>query len=400
MPSLKNVSQLNAEIDTAVNVTGPAPRKTTAQGLNGVLKSLAVELTARGPAAPLPLATPTTPGAVKVGARLTVAPDGTVAAASQVQNGLVPNTPTTAPSVAAVNTALTSLGTAIATEKNRLDNLVTGSPGALDTLAEISRQLAADEQGAAALLAAQAQHTQQLARLKPLVAGTDIVFDTSAVPGAIVVNGVESPAVLTAVARRYHDGAWVASPTYYEAIAGLADGELAVFNCPSAAEAVPRATRCYGSVDAAGFAFVVQAELRFGCDKGYVRNADFSGSGRLVATSTGVPGGCVYVLAHVRSALPLTVGAGARLSLDGYVATAPHTITYAGTLVVHANCDLTGVTLVANGSGVLDDRRAAPVASPAARPGCCCRRRKHCCRPCRRGKTIIRLLRPAQRPPG
>jgi hypothetical protein len=395
MPPLKDVSQLNAEIDTAVNVAGPTARKTTASGLNGLLKSLAAELTARAPAA-LPLATPTTPGAVKVGPNLTVGPDGTVAAAAQVQNSLTPASATIAPSAGAVTAALANLESAIGTERKRLDALVTGAPAALDTLAEISRQLVADEQGAAALLAAQHQHTQQLASLKPLVAGANITLDASSVPGSIVLSGGASSAALSAVARRYHNGAWLASATYYEAIASVGDAELAVFNSPSAA-ALTTATRCYGSVDAAGFACVVHAELRVGCYKGYVRNADFSGRGSLVATSAGASGGCEYVLAHVRSSLPLTVSAGAVLSLDGYVATAPHTITYAGTLVVHATCDLHGVTLVKSGNGVLDDRRPAPTAPGL--PRCPCRRRRssHCCRPCRRGKTIIRLLVPARR---
>lgn len=361
MLSPKTISQLNAEIDAAVNVAGPAPRKTTASGLNGLLKSLAVELTAP---------------------------------ATTVQNSLVPSTPTAPPSVAAVNAALAGLNTALTAEKTRLDTLVTGAPAALDTLAEISRQLAADERGTAALLATQSQHTQQLAGLKPLVAGANIAFSPGPTPGSLVVNATTAPDVLSAAARRFHDGSWLPCPTYAEALAGLGPAELAVLNRPQAAVGIATATRCYGSVDAAGLPLVVDAVLSFGCYQGYVRHADFSGRGRLLATSVGVPDGCVFVLAQVRSSVNLTVGAGARLSLDGYVATAPHTITYAGTLVIHANCDLTGVTLEPNGSGVLDDRRAL-AAAPAARPGCC-RRRKHCCRPCRRGKTIIRLLKPAR----
>ena len=54
------------------------------------------------------------------------------------------------------------LQTQITTEKNRMDTLVANAPQALDTLAEIAAQLAADEAGAAAILATQQQHTQEL----------------------------------------------------------------------------------------------------------------------------------------------------------------------------------------------------------------------------------------------
>ncbi|MDB5269648.1 MAG: hypothetical protein JWP58_2688 [Hymenobacter sp.] len=372
----KNISQLTAEIDTAVNVTGPAPHKTTASGLNTLLKSLAAELTTPAPVSPLPLATTSAAGAVKVGANLTVAPDGTVAAAAQVQNGLAPDTATAAPSVAAVNTALTgltttlaSLSTALTTEKTRMDTLVAGAPAALDTLAEISSQLAADAQGAAALLATQNQHTQQLATLKPLVAGTNVSFNTSTTPGSIIISATVPPDVLSAVARRYRNGGggWITHTSYYEAIASLGDTELAVLNRLQYTAGITTATMCYGSVEAAGFPIVVNAVFSFGCYNGYIRNASFSGSGSLVATSSGVPNGCIYVLANVRSSLKLTVNAFATLYLDNYVATAPHTITYAGTLVIHANCDLTGVTLVKSGNGVLDDRRDVLVAPNGSR---------------------------------
>ena len=55
------------------------------------------------------------------------------------------------------------LRAALDTQKTRLDALVAGAPQALDTLAELAALLAADEQGTAALLATQQQHTQQLA---------------------------------------------------------------------------------------------------------------------------------------------------------------------------------------------------------------------------------------------
>jgi hypothetical protein len=64
-----------------------------------------------------------------------------------------------------VDAADATLQAAISTEKNRIDNLVTGAPGALDTLAEIAAQLASDEAGAAAILATQQQHTQELANV-------------------------------------------------------------------------------------------------------------------------------------------------------------------------------------------------------------------------------------------
>ena len=53
----------------------------------------------------------------------------------------------------------------ITTEKNRMDTLVANAPQALDTLKEISDQLAADVQGTAAILATQQQHTQALANV-------------------------------------------------------------------------------------------------------------------------------------------------------------------------------------------------------------------------------------------
>lgn len=279
------------------------------------------------------------------------------AAATLVQNSLTPNTSTAAPSVTAVNGALTTLTTAVTTQKNRLDTLVNGAPAALDTLAEISSQLAADEQGAAAMLATQNQHTQQLANLKPIVAGTNITFDTATTPGSTIIRATVPVDVLSAVARRYHFG-WLTAPSYAAAMGNLGDTELAVFNRLDYS-AVTTATMCYGSVEAAGFPVVVNGTtLSFGCYEGYLRNAVFSGSGSLAATSSGVPNGCVYLFANVRSSLPLSIGVNAKLSLDNYVATAPHTITYAGTLVVHPNCDLTGVTLVKSGNGVLDDRRS------------------------------------------
>lgn len=57
---------------------------------------------------------------------------------------------------------LAALSAALDAQKTRLDNLVANAPQALDTLKELATQLAADEQGAVAILATQQQHTQQL----------------------------------------------------------------------------------------------------------------------------------------------------------------------------------------------------------------------------------------------
>ncbi|WP_201979314.1 hypothetical protein [Hymenobacter rubidus] len=59
--------------------------------------------------------------------------------------------------------AVSQLQAAIDAQTDRLNNLVAGAPEALDTLAEIAAQQAADETGTAAMLATQQQHTQQLA---------------------------------------------------------------------------------------------------------------------------------------------------------------------------------------------------------------------------------------------
>ena len=66
--------------------------------------------------------------------------------------------------------AVTELSNRITTEKNRLDNLVANAPVALDTLKEIGDQLAADEQGAAAMLATLNQHTSAL---------TNVIYKTT-----------------------------------------------------------------------------------------------------------------------------------------------------------------------------------------------------------------------------
>ncbi|WP_201980384.1 hypothetical protein [Hymenobacter rubidus] len=61
------------------------------------------------------------------------------------------------------SSAVSQLQAAIDAQTDRLNNLVAGAPEALDTLAEIAAQQAADETGTAAMLATQQQHTQQIA---------------------------------------------------------------------------------------------------------------------------------------------------------------------------------------------------------------------------------------------
>lgn len=261
---LKNLRQLATEIDDAVHPDGPNG-KTTAAGVNAVLKSLATELTiipqeaaqaatrkadlgtnGRVPATQLPAATATTLGMVKAGTGLAIQDDGTIsigAAAQATQNALAPASSVLAPTVDAVNDGLSIVRAAINTEKGRLDNLVANAPAALDTLAEIASQLAADETGAAALLATQNQHTSQingntagttantasiasintalntkvtavtglglssndytsaekikLGTLTPVVAGANIGLDTNTQPGKTIINNAMPAASAT-----------------------------------------------------------------------------------------------------------------------------------------------------------------------------------------------------------
>jgi ABC-type transporter Mla subunit MlaD len=58
---------------------------------------------------------------------------------------------------------LATLRAALDAQQAHLNNLVANAPQALDTLKEIYDQLAADEQGTAAILATQQPHSQELA---------------------------------------------------------------------------------------------------------------------------------------------------------------------------------------------------------------------------------------------
>ena len=305
---LKNLRQLTTEIDAAVHTDGP-DGKTTAVGVNAVLKSLATEVTllpqeaalaaarkadlgpdGRVPATQLPTATATTLGMVKAGAGLAIQDDGTItvgAAAQSTQNALAPASAVLAPTVDAVNTGLSAVRAAIDTEKGRIDTLVVNAPAALDTLAEIASQLAADATGAAALLATQSQHTSQLtlntaaiaattasladfnsalgtkvtavaglglsgndytgpektklAALTPVVAGENIGLDTTAQPGKTVVSNT-MPAASATTAGYLTSASFAAFSSKQNALASadaLPEGTANLYFTPARVRATP-----------------------------------------------------------------------------------------------------------------------------------------------------------------
>lgn len=305
---LKNLRQLTTEIDAAVHTDGP-DGKTTATGVNAVLKSLATELTllpqeaaqaatrkadlgtnGRVPATQLPAATATTLGMVKAGAGLAIQDDGTLsvgATAQSNQNALTPASAVLAPTVDAVNNGLSAVRAAINTEKGRIDNLVANAPAALDTLAEIASQLAADETGTAALLATQNQHTSQingntagtaantasiasintalsskvaavaglglssndytspektkLGTLTPVVAGVNIGLDTTTQPGKTVVNNT-MPAASATTAGYLTSASFAAFNGKQNALANadaLPEGTANLYFTPARVRATP-----------------------------------------------------------------------------------------------------------------------------------------------------------------
>lgn len=305
---LKNLRQLTTEIDAAVHPDGP-DGKTTAAGVNAVLKSLATELTiipqeaaqaatrkadlgtnGRILATQLPAATATTLGMVKAGAGLAIQGDGTLsvgATTQSTQNALLPASTVLAPTVDAVNNGLGDVRAAINTEKARIDNLLANAPAALDTLAEIASQLAADETGAAALLATQSQHTSQinlntagsaantasiadlntalsfkvtavaglglssndytsaektrLGTLTPMVAGTNIGLDTSSQPGKMVVNNT-MPAASATTAGYLTSASFTTFSSKQSALANadvLPEGTTNLYFTPARVRATP-----------------------------------------------------------------------------------------------------------------------------------------------------------------
>jgi hypothetical protein len=84
---------------------------------------------------------------------------------------------------------LAALRAALTAQKTRLDNLVDNAPQALDTLQEIADQLAADEYGAAAILATQQQHTQQLANDVVHRTGDETIDGSKYFKQGVVVDG-------------------------------------------------------------------------------------------------------------------------------------------------------------------------------------------------------------------
>jgi len=100
----------------------------------------------------LPVASASVLGGFKVGTNLIMDVDGVLSAQGSVaQNSLAPSS-TLAPTVDAVNAGLAINTSAILAEKNRIDTLIVGAPGVLDTLKEIADQIAADQTGVAGIL--------------------------------------------------------------------------------------------------------------------------------------------------------------------------------------------------------------------------------------------------------
>jgi hypothetical protein len=148
-----------------------------------------------------------------------------------------------------VDAADAALQSKIDTEKNRIDTLVTGAPQALDTLKEIADQIAADEAGAAAMLATIQQHTQALSLKANLNGGNSFDGDQSITNGFLYANGsrlygLVSDKVAEGVTNKYYTDAKVQAlvdsvytgyfnPTYSESplyIGQAASGTLQFIN--------------------------------------------------------------------------------------------------------------------------------------------------------------------------
>ncbi|RZK39425.1 MAG: hypothetical protein EOO61_07195, partial [Hymenobacter sp.] len=98
-----------------------------------------------------------------------------------------------------VDGAVATVAAGVKTQSDRIDTLVNGAPAALDTLKEIADQIAADEAGAAAILATQQQHTQQLTNVVHLT-GAESVAGSKTFTDKLAIGAPNLDAQLTVVA--------------------------------------------------------------------------------------------------------------------------------------------------------------------------------------------------------
>lgn len=189
--------------------------------------------------------------------------------------------------------------------------------------------------------------------------GIGAFFTGSTIRTALI--GLESRTqILNSVAIQYRglSGGYVARPSYTNALQSLNDEELAIFNLPELNPSIATNFTCYGSFEGRGNKVVINSILTMS-GQCFMRNARISGSGSIIF----MPGLSIteFGIYNITNSLNLTIQASHVVRMKDYTSTGTHSITYSGHLIIHAGCDLTGVTFIRVAGGTIDNRTNLPI---------------------------------------